>query len=645
MKRGTKLATTGGSLLVLTLLAGSMAVSQSSPNEPGTPTAPTAPMVPVGLVSFDSCADALAELRAAATASVGPYGFAGDAVLFGDRTAAIGGAESKARTFAEAPGDAAVRDAGAGHSTTNNHEAGADEPDLVKTDGRRIVTVTGGVLRVVDPVTRRVTGRLDLTDDREELRWQEHRLLLLGDRALVLREDPPRPADSLRSIRRAGATRLLLIDLSARPQLLGTYRVGGSTVDARLTGRTARVAVRTSAQLRFPPMAEGTDRVRTERNRAVIARAGVEAWLPEYEWTAGAERHTGRVGCDRLNRPDRMTGSSTLTVLSFDLTADRLGDGDPVAVAADADTVYGTATSLYLAGRRPAPITGAPRWQPPSTEQVTDVYQFDTAEPGRPRFLAAGSVPGWLINQYALSEWAGHLRVATTTGEFVGDGTASESAVRVLRRDGGALVPTGEIGGLGRGERIYSVRYLGPVAYVVTFRQTDPLYALDLTDPTAPTVTGELKITGYSAYLHPLPEQRLLGVGQEADRQGRTKGLQVSLFDVRDPGRPNRLDQWHLPGGWSQAEYDPHAFLYRPDTGLVALPVNDGVRLLRVGNDTISEIGEVTHPAASVRDGVRWAPPVRRSLVVDDVLWTVSEAGLRATDPASARNLAWIAAT
>ncbi|MEV2237833.1 beta-propeller domain-containing protein [Micromonospora sp. NPDC049891] len=637
MKRGTKVATAGGSLVVLALLAGSMAVSQPPPTGPDTT---AAPMVPVGLVSFDSCADALAELRAAATASVGPYGLAGDARL----KAAVGGAESMARSFAGAPGDTAGRDSGAGYSTTNNHEAGADEPDLVKTDGRRIVTVTGGVLRVVDPVSRRVTGRLDLAGGREELRWQEHRLLLLGDRALVLSEDPPRPADALRSIRRAGTTRLLLIGLTGRPLVLGTYRIQGSTVDARLTGATARVAVHSSARLEFPPASEGTDEARTERNRQVIARAGVEAWLPEYEWTAGPERHTGRVGCDRLSRPERMTGSSTLTVLSFDLTRDRLGDGDPAAVAADADTVYGTATSLYLAGQRPTPNTGGiPRWRPSSADQVTDIYQFDTAAPGRPRFLAAGSVPGWLINQYALSEWAGHLRVATTTGDFWSEGRASESTVRVLRPADGALVPVGMVGGLGRGERIYSVRYLGPVAYVVTFRQTDPLYALDLADPAAPVVTGELKITGYSAYLHPLPQERLLGVGQEADSQGRTKGVQVSLFDVRDPGRPDRLDQWHLPGGWSSAEHDPHAFLYRPDTGLVALPVDAGVRLLRVRDDTISEIGEVTHPAGGNRG--QWGPAVRRSLVIGDVLWTVSETGLRATDPASARSLAWIAAT
>ncbi|MEU4780655.1 beta-propeller domain-containing protein [Micromonospora sp. NPDC023633] len=624
-----------GTLAALTLLGGS-----ALPPVPADPPVPGQPTAAPRLVSYESCADALAGLRAAAGAAVGPWGFGG-----GQRMAFDLGAVPKAASGARTLSAQAAPE----HSTTNVHEPGADEPDLVKADGRRIVTVTGGTLRVVDPAARRETGRLDLTGAMPELRWgRQTTLLLHGDRALVLAQVgagrmPATRAMPLSDVRRSDVPfgdvpRLILVDLAGAPRVLGTYRMDGSLVDARQTGSTARVVVRTQPRLIFPREKRSTDARRTAVNRAVIARAGVEAWLPAYEWTAGAERHVGRVGCDRVSRPPVWSGTSMLTVLSFDLAGDRLGAGDPVSVAADASTVYGTGTSLYLAGQRPASARpGAPRVAWRAGEQVTEIHQFDTRSPGRPRYVAAGTVPGTLVNQYALSEWQGHLRVATTTGDTWSTRQKSQSAVYVLRPDGDRLVRTGAVTGLGPGERIYSVRFLGGSAYVVTFRRTDPLYAVDLTDPTAPRVTGELKITGYSAYLHPLPEGRLLGVGQEADRRGRTQGLQVSLFDVRDPARPARLDQWHVPRAYSALEHDTHAFLHHPETGLVALPVGDDVRLLRVSGTDIAEVGTVSHTGA--------AAPVLRSLLVGDVLWTVSAAGLRATDPATARSLDWLPVT
>ena len=132
------------------------------------------------------------------------------------------------------------------------------------------------------------------------------------------------------------------------------------------------------------------------------------------------------------------------------------------------------------------------------------------------------------------------LRAATT----VGIAPESESRVTTLAERGGVLAPLGQVGGLGKGERIYAVRFIGDVGYVVTFRQVDPLYTLDLSQPARPRVVGELKIRGYSAYLHPLAADLLLGIGQDASERGTTLGTQVSLFDVSDPARPSRLHQW-----------------------------------------------------------------------------------------------------
>ncbi|RZU72362.1 beta propeller domain-containing protein [Micromonospora kangleipakensis] len=644
MRPVTAYATTG-TLLALSLLAGSAVAPRAAAPEPAPPAA--APR----LVGYDSCAAALAGLRAAASAAVGPYGFgpgwrtgmAGDAVMPADAAARAEAALPPGA--AKAAGSAAPE-----HSATNSHEPGADEPDLVKTDGRRIVVVTRGVLRVVDAATREVTGQLDLSTGEGRRWWPEGSLLLHGDRALVLVRaapevmpaidrpiSPDRPADTDRptsSDRPADpdGPRLILVDLAGPLRVVGTYRIEGSLLDARQTGPTARVVIRSQPRLSFPYDERRTDAERTAANRAVIARAGLDAWLPRYAWTAAEERHTGRVGCDRLSRPAAATGTALLTVLSFDLTTGRLGDGDPVTVASDADTVYGTAGSLYLAGASGAGWrSGRADPRRPGPER-TDIYQFDTGGPGRPRYVAAGSVPGSLLNQYALSEWQGHLRVATTRAGS-GGGT-SASAVHVLARQGDRLTETGRVDGLGRGERIYSVRFLGGTGYVVTFRQTDPLYALDLTDPAAPRLTGELKINGWSAYLHPVPGDRLLGVGQEADDRGRAQGLQVSLFDVHDPARPARLARHHLPGGSSVAEFDPHAFLFDPTTGLVALPLGGGgIRLLTVTERGITDVGTLTLPQGG---------PASRSLLIDGRLWAVSDAGLAVVDPTTAGGLAWL---
>ncbi|MGC5018894.1 beta-propeller domain-containing protein [Micromonospora sp. DT47] len=634
MTRGTTHAA-AGTLLALGLLAGSTPTGTGSG---GTP----AVAAPPRLVAYDSCAEALADLRSAASAAVGPWGF--------DPGWRTGIQEDLALPAAAAAEKAAAPE----HSTTNAHEPDADEPDLVKTDGRRIVTVTRGVLRVVDPATRVVTGRLFLATAGWDATGPGGGLLLHGGRALVLTRAAapdagplPRPAGPLvrpgapdagtATERPAGPAgpRLVLVDLAGAPRVLATYRIDGNLLDARQTGATARVVVRSTPRLPFPYTEQGTDAERTAANRAVIARAGLDAWLPRYEWTAGADQGAGRVGCDRVSRPTTGSAASLLTVLSFDLGADRLGDGDPVGVAADADTVYGTAGSLYLIGQRgPAiPGTARGRW---SELIATDVYRFDLTGPGHPRYVAAGRVPGAPLNQYALSEWQGDLRIATTTERAWGGDPTSESAVHVLRRRGDTLDEIGRVGGLGRGERIQGVRFLGPTGYVVTFRRTDPLYTVDLSDPTAPRVTGELRITGWSAYLHPLPDGRLLGVGQEADEQGRALGFQVSLFDVTDPARPVRLARHHVPGTASAAEFDPHAFLHQPTTGLVALPVQDAVRLLRVSATGIAEVGTVDHGPGTA---------VTRSLLVAGTLWTVSDGGLKATDPVTAREVGWLPAT
>jgi uncharacterized secreted protein with C-terminal beta-propeller domain len=256
--------------------------------------------------------------------------------------------------------------------------------------------------------------------------------------------------------------------------------------------------------------------------------------------------------------------------------------------------------------------------------------------------VASGSVPGDLLNQYSMSEHAGNLRIATTTtgGAITTPGVtrppSSQSGVYVLAQRGERLERIGKVEGLGKGERIYSVRFIGPAAYVVTFRQVDPLYVLDIKNPRLPRVTGELKIPGYSAYLHPMADGRLLGVGQDADGGGRTRGTQVSLFDVG--GAPRRVDTFQLPGTSAAAEFEPHAFLYWPASGLTVLPIADRsgeseALVLRVDGSGIHRLGTITHPGAD------YEGRIQRSLIVGGTLWTLSGDGARASDAATLDDL------
>ena len=516
----------------------------------------------ISLVAFDSCAQLAKQMQDAAAKNV--------------QRAPLPVPEG-ARAAVPAPTTPAF-------SGTNVHEIGADEPDIVKTDGRRIVTVQDGVLRVIDPVTRAQTGRLDLGGTGSEL-------LLSGNRALVLitaldrRIATPVPNHGP-LLMPAGQSDLVLVDLSGPPTVISRYHGDGRVVDARQTGNVVRIVVAQSPALDYPPRTTSAD-----------------TWLPKWEITTGSTTAKGGVRCEDVLHPAAYSGASLLTVLTLNLFAPTMTFDQPVTVVSDGDTVYGTGSSLYIANDQ--------GWRGSAT---TEIFKFALPESGaKPMLEATGQVPGDLLNQYALSEWDHHLRVATTSG--------SASAVRVLESSNGRLVQVGEVGGLGRDEQIYSVRFIGPRGYVVTFRQIDPLYSLDLSDAAHPKVTGELKISGYSAHLQPVGDNRLIGIGQEATTDGLRQGLQISLFDTTDPAAPRRLAQQVLPGSRSEAEFDPHALLWWPDTRLLVVPVlGQGALALRVGDTTLQ--------TAKRLDGAT----VRRALVIGNELWTLTDTSLTAAN-------------
>ncbi len=530
-------------------------------------------------------------------------------------------------------------------SPTNVQEEGVDEPDVVKSDGKRIFTLANGKLLAVDGRAEkpRLLGSLEMNDYGGEL-------LLFGDRVLVLSGSAPAfggPVDGGGPVPARPASiapywnptsRLTEVDVSdpGDMRVRRTLDVDGSVVSARLNGATARVVVASVPRA----LRQGEDG----------ARAKSSGWLP------GATLRKGRAGkgtrrklssCRAVRRSRTYSGLDMLSVLTIDMEKG-LPAVDVDGLMTDAQTVYASTTGLYVATQRRLPPPASPDQGPPPL--TTAIHKFDISSPGKTEYRASGEVTGSVLNQFSLSEYKGVLRVASTSappwwgGRQAGE---SESFVTTLEERPGALTQLGRVGGLGRGERIYAVRFIDEKGFVVTFRQVDPLYTLDLSVPAAPKVVGELKILGYSAYLHPVGDGLLLGIGQDATREGRTAGTQLSLFDVSDLSKPVRIAQRALgSSSSSDVEYDHRAFLYWPKTSLAVLPVQvfggregfTGAIGFRVRREAIEEVGRVSHEAAQGS----YAPRVTRTLVMGDRLFTLSSLGLKASNLATLDDEAFV---
>jgi uncharacterized secreted protein with C-terminal beta-propeller domain len=524
------------------------------------------------------------------------------------------------------------------YSTTNVQEAGVDEPDIVKTDGDRIVAVAQARVHLVGVNNGKMTLRKTLPDT------LVRNVFLSGERVLVFSGETAQGFEpgSGWAGQRAVLTMYDISNLSD-PQLIATLTIDGDVLDARLVGTQVRVATASSPDIDAPsPIYTpdgGISRKSKDELRAAVASTTVDDWIPTYTLRDGdgALVSKGRlVECADLARPETFSGLDTVAVSSFDMVS-ALQSRKTVGVIAGGQQIYATDASTYVA---------TTDWSRDGSPVKTSMHKFVTEQSGASTYKGSGDVPGTLLNQYAMSEYKGVLRVASTVSErrgWANPRQLTEGVVTTLHEQGGALRQLGQVGGLGRedNESIHAVRFIEERGYVVTFRQTDPLYVLDLRNAAEPKVVGELKIPGYSGYLHPIGEDLLLGVGQSGlepgDRsvptRGGQSGVQFSLFDISDPASPRRIDTQTYGGGAAAAEFDPKAFLYWQPRDLIIAPTNlhgdyrgqgafSGLVLLRANADGLKELGRL---ATTEADGT-----VNRSLVIGDTVYMLSDQALQA---------------
>lgn len=603
------------------------------------------------------------------------------------------------------------------YSETNTQVEGVDEADRVKTDGTHLYVMSDRDLVVVKSWPAAQTDEIG----RVTLRTYPQSFFLDGNKAIVLGtanlydvssdaprppEEEPRPGeptepadggDSKEGASEADAamepgwgwygyrpvSTVTIVDLSdkANPRVEREFFFDGYQLDSRRIDGKVYLAQNSYFwfnDLRYwpedlswygyedanRPTAEqinaAFDQLRADNVARIRART-LSEWLPRMWQSTGGDvafasgTQVGR--CTDVHVPSVYSGQGLLSLVSLDTSS---GDVASSTIQGSWGTVYASTDAIYV---------GTTNYdffwwwrdadEVPSIETHIHKFAFDNS--GNARYVASGEVLGYAINQFAFDEYDGHLRVATTDGFGWWNNEETESRVTVLRQDENRLVQTGLVTGLGVGERIFSVRFIADQGYVVTFRQVDPLYVIDLSNPANPRVTGELKIPGFSSYIHPLAPGYLLTAGRDGDDEGNVGGVKIEIFDVRDPAAPKSVKTAVLGDGWntwSDVLWDHKAFSYFGARNLLAIPVSGWVErqtedgwwwgeykselaLFRVTVDDIEVLPTISHMGFfedfGGNDHCRyysgyWQAQIYRGVFIEDYVYSLSQLGLQVHD-------------
>ena len=575
------------------------------------------------------------------------------------------------------------------YSQTNVQVAGVDEPDFVKNDARYIYVISGSTLAIVDAypaASASVISKTELEDTPREIFINGDRLVLLktGSAEVSGTGDQPVPASAEKMAmmpprypyyRSAPVTHAVFYDISdrAHPKVFKDYTIDGDYVNARMIGDIVYLLSRESV---YPY----DDRIivpAVRENAKIVATPDVYYFdNPEqqYDFTT-------------VTSYDARNGATK------DAKTYLVGSGNIIYVSPDAMYVsYQTYHNIYrpmwgipqpaidVVQSSVGSATGIARVSSPSTvedfntmseadkqaaiaemksgeqeairkreiDQSTTMIHKIGINNGAITYLAKGEVVGYLKNQFAMDEYYGNLRVATTSDVWTNRGQYEYNNVFVLD---GAMKTTGSLTHIAEQEKIYSTRFIGDRLYMVTFKRIDPFFVIDLSTPSSPKILGKLKIPGYSDYLHPYDKNHIIGVGKETATNEwggvSTQGLKLALFDVADVEHPKQIDKVEIgdSGTDSAALTDHRAFLFDKNKNLLVIPARVvktidmpekysgdqqriwyGAYVFGVTPETGFVLkGTVEH---STSGGYAWygSPyEVKRSLYIGDTLYTLSQ--------------------
>jgi uncharacterized secreted protein with C-terminal beta-propeller domain len=513
------------------------------------------------------------------------------------------------------------------HSETNNQVAGVDELDTVKTDGQYIYTVSNNTVAIVNayPVaSAKLVSRISILNQTID------GIFLSGNRLAIVSEAPriiystygacgfrtfggpamgiAYPSSYYRSmLPQIQNTSISVYDLSNRssPSLQSTVTVNGTFVGARQIGTFAYIVTSTPAWVNqtLPLTVVNGRPIQTIATKVYHSDVSDQAF-------------------------------SYTTILALDTNQDKPAPTVETFLLGTSSTIYVSLANIFLT---------QPTWD---TSEETAIHRISISQSDI-KYEATGTVQGHILNQFSMDEFQGYFRVATTAyAGWTGRGSGQTTNVYVLNIN---LKIVGRVEGLGRGENFHSARFMGDMGYLVTFKKTDPLFVIELRDPTRPRVLGQLNTTGYSDYLQPLDESHLIGIGKDTVDEGSFawyQGVKVSLFDVSDPTKPSETAKYVIGdrGSDSLALRDSKAILLDAGKNLLVLPVTvslspnpgvpnaygtpvwQGACVFQVTTNTLTFRGGITHiPSGLPPTTVGNALTITRELYIGGVLYTISE--------------------
>ncbi len=535
-------------------------------------------------------------------------------------------------------------------SDTNTQEEGVDEADLVKTDGDYIYTISGKdlvIISISETGELAETGRVALSGRAVELYLYKN---LIAAFSSVSQDEVPSslhlPSSSQSTSQYSDAkpeydgyysdnsySVVDVVDISDKtaPALVRTIQFAARYVSSRRIDGTVRAVFSTPINALYVPTwidvpywdmpVEQAKRkvkeacnARYEENLRIINKITLDDLLPSMIDSIDGETKE-LTTCTDIYGPETPAGSGMLTLATLDLEnlADKI---ETLAVIGEEGQVYSSTEALYLttSSKYVLSARASGLWE----EETSGLYKFDiSSDPKKTVYRGSGTVEGRLLNQFSLGEYEGYLRVGTTSGSAWWGENSLNNHLTVFKEENGKLVVTGKLSDLGQGEEIYSARFIGTRGFMVTFFTTDPLYTFDLSDPTSPKTVGEWHGPGFSTYMHPFGEDKLITMGR--DEYQRTA---ISLYDLSNFANPVLLERQPLVGEnfETSALYEHRAFTLNQSSGLLLLPYFDwssstGVLMYQITGNEIDLAGMMNMEGNYSIEG-----PARRAMYNGDTV-------------------------